>query len=204
MQVDVVNAVVAGASRPLNWASFTVPQARDDASYFAPLSGLVAGPETELYFALVPYHPDDQAEGTTATQIEHVDAALAGRRVGHLHRVRDGPRERRGHPEAARPAPRDRRGKWLTRSSPRSGSTPAARTSSPGSAAAGSHSCAPVTRRSWPSSRTTSSSRSSRSTPGSRSRLSSAMRRSPGRARRAIDSRPSPTSRERSTSVCEE
>ncbi len=82
MQVDVVNAVVAGASRPLNWASFTVPQARADASYFAPLSGLTAGPETELYFALVPYHPDDQAEGTTATQIEHVDAALAGREWG--------------------------------------------------------------------------------------------------------------------------
>jgi hypothetical protein len=82
MQVDVVNAVVGGASRPLNWASFTVPQARDDAAYFAPLSGLVAGPETELYFALVPYHPDDQAEGTTATQIEHVDAALAGREWG--------------------------------------------------------------------------------------------------------------------------
>ncbi len=82
MQVDVVNALVSGASRPLNWASFTVPQARDDAAYFAPLSGLTAGPETELYFALVPYHPDDQAEGTTATQIEHVDAALAGREWG--------------------------------------------------------------------------------------------------------------------------
>jgi hypothetical protein len=82
MQVDVVNAVVAGASRPLNWASFTVPQARDDAAYFAPLSSLAAGRETELYFALVPYHPDDQAEGTTATQIEHVDAALAGREWG--------------------------------------------------------------------------------------------------------------------------
>jgi hypothetical protein len=31
MQVDVVNAVVAGARRPLSWASFTVPQARADA-----------------------------------------------------------------------------------------------------------------------------------------------------------------------------
>jgi hypothetical protein len=82
MQVDVVNAVVSGASRPLNWASFTVPQARDDASYFAPLSGLAAGPDTELYFALVPYHPDAQPEGTTATQIEHVDAALGGREWG--------------------------------------------------------------------------------------------------------------------------
>jgi len=80
MQVDVVNAVVAGARRPLNWASFTVPQARADAGYFAPLSDLAAGPEPELYFALVPYHPDDQAEGTTASQAQHIDAALPGSR----------------------------------------------------------------------------------------------------------------------------
>jgi methionine synthase II (cobalamin-independent) len=76
MQVEVVNAVVAGTRRPLNWASFTVPQARDDAGYFAPLRDLAAGPETELYFALVPYHPDDQPEGTTAAQARHIDAAL--------------------------------------------------------------------------------------------------------------------------------
>jgi hypothetical protein len=84
MQVDLVNAVVSAAHRVVNWASFTVPQARDDADYFAPLRDLAAGPETELYFALVPYHPDDQGEGTTATQARHVDAALsessAGRR----------------------------------------------------------------------------------------------------------------------------
>ena len=79
-QVDVVNAVVAGARRPLSWASFTVPQARDDAGYFAPLRDLAAGPQTELYFALVPYHPDDQAEGTTASQAQHIDAALPGSR----------------------------------------------------------------------------------------------------------------------------
>ena len=99
MQVDVVNAVVSGASRPLNWASFTVPQARDDASYFAPLSGLTAGPETELYFALVPYHPDDQAEGTTATQVEHVDAALAGRPSGASAPSAGWVAGSRGHPE---------------------------------------------------------------------------------------------------------
>ena len=82
MQVDLVNAVVAAAGRPLNWVSFTVPQARSDAAYFAPLAGLQAGPETELYFALVPYHPDDQPEGTTAAQIEHIDAALGRREWG--------------------------------------------------------------------------------------------------------------------------
>ncbi len=76
LQVDLVNAVVPGAQRPVNWASFTVPQARRDAGYFAPLRHLAAGPETELYFALVPYHPDDQPDGTTTDQVRHIDAAL--------------------------------------------------------------------------------------------------------------------------------
>jgi hypothetical protein len=82
MQVDVVNAVAAGAGRPVSWTSFTVPQAQADADYFAPLADLAVGPETELDFALVPYHPDDQPEGTTATQAGHVDAALGGREWG--------------------------------------------------------------------------------------------------------------------------
>jgi len=82
MQVDLVNAVVATAGRSVGWVSFTVPQARTDAAYFAPLRDLTAGPETELYFALVPYHPDDQAEGTTAVQAEQIDTALAASSVG--------------------------------------------------------------------------------------------------------------------------
>ena len=41
-----------------------------------------SGSETELYFALVPYHPDDQAGGTTAAQIQHIDAALAESSAG--------------------------------------------------------------------------------------------------------------------------
>ena len=82
MQVDLLNAVVASARRAVNWASFTVPQARSDADYFAPLRDLAAGSETELYFALVPYHPDDQMGGTTAAQIEHIDAALAESSAG--------------------------------------------------------------------------------------------------------------------------
>jgi hypothetical protein len=76
LQVDLVNAVVAAADRPVNWASFTVPQARRDVGYFAPLRDLTAGPEMELYFALVPYHPDDQSDGTTTDQVRHIDAAL--------------------------------------------------------------------------------------------------------------------------------
>jgi hypothetical protein len=82
MQVDVVNAVVAAAGRPVNWASFTVPQGRGDADYFAPLGDLEAGPETELYFALVPYHPSEQADGTSTAQAEHIDAALAQSAAG--------------------------------------------------------------------------------------------------------------------------
>jgi hypothetical protein len=82
MQVDLVNAVNASARRAVDWASFTVPQARSEADYFAPLRGLAAGPKTELYFALVPYHPDDQPDGTTAAQIRNIDAALAGSSAG--------------------------------------------------------------------------------------------------------------------------
>jgi hypothetical protein len=80
MQVDLVNAVTAAAERPVNWASFTVPQARSDENYFAPLRDLMAEPETELYFALVPYHPDNQPHGTTALQVEHIDSALGRQR----------------------------------------------------------------------------------------------------------------------------
>ena len=82
MQVDLVNALKAAAARPVDFLSFTVPQARDDAEYFAPLNDLQAGPETELYFALVPSHPGDQPEGTTAAQKENIDAALGSQDWG--------------------------------------------------------------------------------------------------------------------------
>jgi hypothetical protein len=85
LQVDVVNAVTSGAQRPVNFISFTVPQGRNDIAYFEPLGGLRTGSETELYFALVPYHPDDQAPGTTAEQIEYIDAALLNSPGGARH-----------------------------------------------------------------------------------------------------------------------
>jgi hypothetical protein len=85
MQVDLVNAVSSATQRPLNFVSFTVPQGRNDSAYFEPLGGLRTGSETELYFALVPYHPDDQAPGTTAEQIEHIDAALINSAAGARH-----------------------------------------------------------------------------------------------------------------------
>jgi hypothetical protein len=77
MQVDLVNAVISATERGLDFVSFTVPQDRDDSAYFEPLSGLRTGSDTELNLALVPYHPADQAPGTTARQIEHIDSALA-------------------------------------------------------------------------------------------------------------------------------
>ena len=77
MQVQVANAVTAAAGRPVSWFSFTVPQAQRKSDYFAPLADLRTGPETELYFALVPYYPASQAVGTTAQQVAHVDSSLA-------------------------------------------------------------------------------------------------------------------------------
>jgi methionine synthase II (cobalamin-independent) len=77
LQVRVLNAVTAAAGKPVSFVSFTVPQYQRDASYFAPLAGLTAGPDTELNFALVPYHPAEQAPGTIADQVRLIDAALA-------------------------------------------------------------------------------------------------------------------------------
>jgi len=82
MQTKLVNAVVSVAQRPVNFVSFAVPQDRSDADYFAPLRDLTAGLETELYFALVPYHPDDQREGTTAAQTANIGAGLAQSTAG--------------------------------------------------------------------------------------------------------------------------
>jgi hypothetical protein len=85
IQVDLVNAVTSTARRPVNFISFTVPQGRNDIAYFEPLGGLPTGAETELYFALVPYHPEDQPPGTTAEQIERIDAALLNSPAGARH-----------------------------------------------------------------------------------------------------------------------
>src|SRR5215468_6862480 len=77
LQVRVVNEVSAAAGRTVSFVSFTVPQYQRAESYFAPLAGLAAGPDTELNFGLVPYHPGDQAPGTTGDQVRLIDAALA-------------------------------------------------------------------------------------------------------------------------------
>lgn len=75
-QVEVVNRLNARARRQVSWFAFTVPQYQRQASYFEPLRGLRIRPGTELYFALVPYHPDEQEPGTTAEQVRLVDASL--------------------------------------------------------------------------------------------------------------------------------
>jgi hypothetical protein len=99
----------------VSFVSFTVPQYQRQDSYFAPLARLTtADPATELNFALVPYHPAEQAPGTTGDQVRLIDAALAGQPgrppwLGHLHRMRDGPRQPGPGSRAARPAPPDHR-----------------------------------------------------------------------------------------------
>jgi hypothetical protein len=77
LQVRVLNAVTAAAGRTVSFVSFTVPQYQRAESYFAPLAGLATGPDTELNFGIVPYHPGDQAPGTTGDQARLIDAALA-------------------------------------------------------------------------------------------------------------------------------
>ena len=82
LQVDVANRLTAGAGRPVDFLAFTVPQYQRDAAYFEPLASLDVSPDTELYFALVPYHPEDQAEGTTEEQVRLIDAHLGERPWG--------------------------------------------------------------------------------------------------------------------------
>jgi hypothetical protein len=77
LQVRVLNAVSAAARRTVSFVSFTVPQYQRDETYFAPLAELATDPGTELNFALVPYHPAEQAPGTTGDQVRLIDAALA-------------------------------------------------------------------------------------------------------------------------------
>lgn len=75
LQVDLINDVVAAAHRPLSWASFTVPQDRADAGFFAPRQALRTG-TAERYSGIVPYHPDRQAAGTTRHQAELIEEYL--------------------------------------------------------------------------------------------------------------------------------
>ena len=97
MQVDLVNAVTAARGARWTASRSPCPRPATTRAYFAPLGGLRAGSDTELYFALVPYHPADQAAGhDRRPDRAHRRRAGApgGPRVGDLHRVRDGPGRR--------------------------------------------------------------------------------------------------------------
>lgn len=76
LQVRLLDALIDSARRPPAFAAFTVPQGRSDPGYFEPLRELRADAMTELAFALVPYHPDDQPSGTTAEQARLIDTYL--------------------------------------------------------------------------------------------------------------------------------
>ncbi len=82
LQVELGNAVTGAAARSVSWLSFTVPQHQRDPSYFAPLGELRPDAADELYFALVPYHPDRQEPGTTAAQVRLIDEQLGSRPWG--------------------------------------------------------------------------------------------------------------------------
>lgn len=82
LQVRMMNAVSERAGRPVSWFSITVPQDVRDPAFFAPLADLRVDDATELYFALVPYHPAAQPEGTTEEQVRLIDERLGGREWG--------------------------------------------------------------------------------------------------------------------------
>ena len=92
MQVDLVNALTAAAARPLDWASFTVPQARDDSDYFDPAGRPAGRLGDRALLRPRPLPPRRPAGGhdRRSQQSTSLDASPGGSRVGHLHRVRDG------------------------------------------------------------------------------------------------------------------
>ncbi len=59
--VALAGALAASVTRDVNWVHLPVPIARDDAAYFAPLSGLKLHPETKLFLGLV--HHEDGVDG---------------------------------------------------------------------------------------------------------------------------------------------
>jgi len=62
--------------------SVTVPQHVVEPAFFAPLADLRLPEATEIYFALVPYHPEQQAPGTTEQQVPLIDQHVGSREWG--------------------------------------------------------------------------------------------------------------------------
>jgi hypothetical protein len=76
-QVELANATRSQAGRSVDFIALTVPQYQDSEGYFAPLADLQAQ-SSQVYFGIVPYHPDRQAPGTTARQVTLIDRYIAG------------------------------------------------------------------------------------------------------------------------------
>jgi hypothetical protein len=108
-QVRLANAVAQHTERRVDWLSFTVPQDRADEAFFAPIADLLTSPETELYFALVPYHPAGRRRHRRPGRADRPPPPGRPRPLGHLHRVRHGPRRAHRRPPADRHAPGDPR-----------------------------------------------------------------------------------------------
>jgi hypothetical protein len=56
VMVAMSNAIVARLRRPIQFLHMPVPKPRTDDAYFAPLSGLKLGADTELYLGLIHYN----------------------------------------------------------------------------------------------------------------------------------------------------
>ena len=59
IMVEMVNRIVAGVTRPINFFHLPVPKARSDDAFFTPMKGLKLPGETELYLGLI--HHNDAA-----------------------------------------------------------------------------------------------------------------------------------------------
>lgn len=71
-QVELANSTRQQTGRSIDFIAFTVPQYQVSEGYFAPLTDLDADPG-QVYFGIVPYHPDRQAPGTTTRQARMID-----------------------------------------------------------------------------------------------------------------------------------
>jgi hypothetical protein len=77
LQIELLNAIAASASRTVSFCQFTVTQGQRAPEFFAPLEALRTGQGTELAFGIVPYFPDNHEPGTTAEQVRLIDAGIA-------------------------------------------------------------------------------------------------------------------------------
>jgi hypothetical protein len=75
IMVEMVNGIVSGVSRPIDFFHLPVPRGRSDDAFFAPLRHLSVHPRTELYLGLI-HHNDragDDARLAAAQKYTRVD-----------------------------------------------------------------------------------------------------------------------------------